>query len=174
MRKRAVRGSAATMVPTKVARTGAGITQLAGTVFVGVATTVVSVVPPPPPADPSSTGTSVTGGADAETDDEPHESEISASEINASEISASPATSTRTVPFAARRVVPISDTLVNAPRGPGSVAQRPLKVGVRFWIQAEIASAVSLVLKLTDWAIPSSSRASSMVTCIALLSMRFD
>ena len=167
------------MVPTKVARTGAGITQLAGTVFVGVATTVVSVVPPPPPADPSSTGTSVTGGsvtggADAETDDEPHESEISASEINASEISASPATSTRTVPFAARRVVPISDTLVNAPRGPGSVAQRPLKVGVRFWIQAEIASAVSLVLKLTDWAIPSSSRASSMVTCIALLSMRFD
>ncbi len=161
------------IVPTKVARTGVGITQLAGTVFVGVATTVVSVVPPPP-ADPSSTGTSVTGGsvtggAAAETDDEPHESEI-----NASEISASPATSTRTVPFAARRVVPISDTLVNASRGPGSVGQRPLKVGVRFWIQAEIASAVSLVLKLTDWAIPSSSRASSMVTCIALLSMRFD
>lgn len=162
------------IVPTKVARTGVGITQLAGTVFVGVATTVVSVVPPPPPADPSSTGTSVTGGsvtggAAAETDDEPHESEI-----NASEISARPATRTRTVPFAARRVVPISDTLVNAPRGPRSVAQRPLKVGVRFWIQAEIASAVSLVLKLTDWAIPSSSRASSMVTCIALLSMRFD
>lgn len=162
------------IVPTKVARTGVGITQLAGTVFVGVATTVVSVVPPPPPADPSSTGTSVTGGsvtggAAAETDGEPNENEI-----NASEISASPATSTRTVPFAARRVVPISDTLVNASRGPGSVGQRPLKVGVRFWIQAEIASAVSLVLKLTDWAIPSSSRASSMVTCIALLSMRFD
>ena len=53
-------------------------------------------------------------------------------------------------------------------------AYRPLNWGSRFSMKAFIASAVSLVEKFTVCAAPSSSRASSNVTFMALFSMRFD